>query len=192
MRSVAVKHAAHGGFQGVVRRFETRGRQRGVHKSRNERQAFWNWVWNQACSRLEGRLDINIATPLRLGRLFICRSYLLIREHKFVYDLSTLMETSIWAIPFCSCAVQIRSCCSSTISSHMSTSSSIQTFVAFLSFRTLEIHLSPTRLLPSKRHRTRLDHECHDLVEDIGGSHLRRSDLLASGREDSGALYNIR
>lgn len=172
LRSVAVKLAAHGGFQGDVRRYETRGRQRGAHKSWNERQAFWNWVWNQACSRLEGRLDINIATPLRLGRLFICRSYLLIREHKFVYDSSTLMETSIWAIPFCSCAVQTRPCYSSTISSHMSTSSDFQTSFAFLSFRTLEINLSPTRLLPSQRHRTRLDHECHDLVEDVGGSHL--------------------
>lgn len=67
LRSVAVKYAAHGGFQGVLRRFESRGRQRGARKGRNERQAFWSWVWNQACSRLEGRLDINLATPSRLG-----------------------------------------------------------------------------------------------------------------------------
>ena len=94
LRSVAVKYAAHGGAQGVLRMFESRGRQRSAHKSRHERQTFWNWVRNQACeafSRLEGRLDINIATPLRLSRPFFLRSCLLIREHKSVYDSSTLM-----------------------------------------------------------------------------------------------------
>jgi hypothetical protein len=84
--SEAVTYAAHGGSQGVLRRFESRGRQRSAHKSRDERQAFWNWVWNQACeacSRLEGRLDINIAIPLRLGSTF------------FYGDISWCVSTSL-------------------------------------------------------------------------------------------------
>jgi hypothetical protein len=48
----------------------------------------------------------------------------------------------------------------------------------FLSLHALEIHLRSTGFLPSKRHRARLDHKSHDLVEDVGGSHLERSDLL--------------
>lgn len=51
--------------------------------------------------------------------------------------------------------------------------------IVSLSLHLLEIHLSPTRFLPSQRHGARLDHKSHDLVEDVGGSHLGKSDLSA-------------
>jgi hypothetical protein len=58
---------------------------------------------------------------------------------------------------------------------------------------TLQIRLNvgSTLFLSRQRHRARLDHERHDLVENIGSSHLARSELLACDHRDTPRLHDL-